>query len=348
MRIVLVGPSVAQRGGIASVVHGLNQYMLENNESVVVVPTTVDGSSWFRLIVFVRAWLFIIRVSVFRRADIVHLHMSSQGSCLRKLLLGLTCWVFRTPFIIHLHGSEFKVFYGCELGAIGRKIVRFTFARATRVIALSSTWQAWMKEEMGLKNVTVVLNGVPSLSIQKYKDPKPTVLFLGRLGARKGTDDLIKSIRIISKQLPDVALELGGDGDIENYRQLAADLPNVRFLGWVDDAGRREALARATVYCLPSWNEGLPMSVLEAMSAGLPVVSTPVGGIPEAVVEGETGLLVQPGDVQGLTNALSKLLLNPDMASIMGHNGQIRHREKFSTEAMGKSCLEVYEECLKH
>jgi polysaccharide biosynthesis protein VpsI len=347
MKVFLVGPSLEQRGGVASVLRGLSSFLTSQGIEGHVISTTAQGHIFFGGLAFIRAFINLLGVCLIRRPDIVHIHMASRGSCFRKSILGLTCWLFRIPFIIHLHGAEFHAFHDEELGPKRRLLVEFIFVRAARVIALSDTWKTWLKAAMGLDNVVVVFNGVQDLPATTGTDGTPTVLFLGRLGARKGTDELIKAMRAVTQKVPNVVLELGGDGDLEIYRQQAADLANVRFLGWVDDAGRKAALARATVYCLPSWNEGLPMSVLEAMSAGLPVVSTPVGGIPEAVVEGVTGLLVQPGNEQSLAAALIKLLLDPDLARTMGRNGQSRHREHFSTEAMGKGCLEVYATCLK-
>lgn len=350
MNIVLIGPSLNQRGGIVSVLQVLRDFLVAQGTAVRVVGTTAEGSRWQGVLVFLRAWVAVLGVCLLRKTDVVHLNMASRGSCLRKSVLGLTCWIFRIPFVIHLHGGGFQTFRDEELGRIGRTLVDFVFRRAARVIALSVAWQAWLQTTMKLKDVAIVFNGVPSYETKVNVERKttPTVLFLGRLGTNKGTDVLIAAMREVTRQLPNAVLELGGDGDIATYRQQAADLPNVRFLGWVDDSGRRAALARATVYCLPSWKEGLPLSVLEAMSAGLPVVSTPVGGIPEAVEDGVSGLLVQPGDAQGLATALSKILLNPAMAKSMGDNGRLRQREQFSAEAMGHSCLEVYSSCINN
>lgn len=348
MNIVLVGPSLSQRGGIVSVLHGLNGFLVSNGMNVRVIPTTAEGSRWQSAAAFLLGWIAIFDICLFRKFDIVHLHMSFRGSCFRKSLLGLTCWMFRMPYIIHLHSGGFHTFHDNELGHIGRKFVNFIFHRASRVIALSLAWQTWLEKTMKLQNVSVVFNGVPSYTKKNLEQAKPTVLFLGRLGANKGTGELISAMREVFRQIPDVLLELGGDGDIEHYRQQAFDLPNIRFLGWLDDAGRRAALDRATIYCLPSWNEGLPMSILEAMSAALPVVSTPVGGIPEAVIDGVTGLLVQPGDVQELSSALSYLLNNHEKAMAMGRNGQARHRELFSIDIMGRSCMEVYASCVNY
>lgn len=347
MNIVLVGPSTTQRGGVVSVIKGLQDFLKSRNCIVRTVATTTDKGTMHSVLTFFRAWLSICNACTLNRADVVHLHMASKGSCLRKSILGFTCLIFRVPYVIHLHGGRFSIFYEKELGPIGRIFVSFIFRRAASIIALSKTWQEWLSTTIKLKRVFVVFNGVPSYKNVPKDKSTPTILFLGRLSANKGTSELITAMFDVMQKFPNTILELGGDGDIETYRQQASGNPNIKFLGWVDDVGRHAALSRASIFCLPSWNEGLPMSVLEAMSAGLPVVSTPVGGIPEAITDGVTGLLVQPGDVQGLAVALCKLLLDPEMANSMGKKAQACHSNQFSSEAMGNSCLEVYASCLK-
>lgn len=347
MKIYMIGPSLYQQGGIVTVIQGLKHFLGSQGVSVSLGATTASGTKLNGAFAFLFTWLKLIEACILRRVDLVHLHMASRGSCLRKSLLAITCWILRIPFVIHLHGAEFRKFYGDELSVLGRFWVRLVFNHAARVIALSVAWQKWLETTLDLTNVTVVFNGVHSLDAPNEQRTIPTVLFLGRVSQRKGANELITAMRNVIQQVPGAVLEIGGDGDLDTYRKLAAGLPSVHFLGWVDDTGRAAALSRATVYCLPSWNEGLPMSVLEAMSAGLPVISTPVGGIPEAVEEGVTGLLVQPGDVEGLSEAICQLLLDPEKAKSMGKIGQARHREKFSTEAMGQGCLEVYASCLQ-
>lgn len=345
MRVTLVGPSLNQRGGIVSVTKEIRDYLVTKGVTVQIIGTTTGQHGWRGKITFIQAWISIISTCLLRKTDLVHLNMASRGSCLRKSIICLTCWLFRTPYVIHLHGGGFQNFHENEIGYFGRCLVNFLFSRAACVIALSLAWETWLKSAIKLKNVTTVFNGVPNFDLDTSKQKKPTILFLGLLGSNKGTDVLINAMREVNRQIPQAVLELGGDGDIDTYRQQAADLPNVRFLGWVDNEGRKAALSRSTIYCLPSWKEGLPMSILEAMSAALPVVSTPVGGIPEAVKEGVTGLLVQPGDVHGLANALCQLLLDPSKAKSMGLKGQALQRSKFSADAMGSACLKIYESC---
>lgn len=346
MNIYMVGPSLHQKGGVVTVMCELIFFMGTQGVNVEVLSTTTDKGKLSRVVRFFFTWKKLIASCVLRRCDIVHIHMASRGSALRKSILALSCWILRTPYVIHLHGAEFRIFYNDELGPLGRALVRFVLARASRVIALSEAWKKWLEQTLGLINISVVLNGTPPLRLDGSKEEKATVLFLGRLCQRKGVNELIEAMVDVMRRAPNTILELGGDGDVHIYKKLAAELPSVRFLGWVDDAERKKALARATIYCLPSWNEGLPMSVLEAMSAGLPVISTPVGGIPEAVEHGVTGLLVEPGDVTGLTDAICELLFDPERAGSMGKKGLARHREKFSTESMGNSCLNIYKSVL--
>jgi len=347
MSIILVGPSLTQRGGVVSVIKTLKNFLSSHNITVRTIATTTEGGKIKNLVAFLNSWASIIRICIFNKGFVIHLHVASRGSCLRKSILALTCWLFRNPYVVHLHGGKFNTFYAKELGYLGRSLVNFVFRKADSVIALSNTWKTWLDESIKPKRTTVIFNGVPACEIVENPIKTPTVLFLGRLCANKGTAELISAMREVVKSVPDAILELGGDGDIDLYKQLAADIPNIIFLGWVNDEARKEALTRASIYCLPSWNEGLPMSVLEAMSAALPVISTPVGGIPEAVEHGKTGLLVNPGDVNALADALVSLLMDSTLATEMGIKGQESHRERFSSESMGERCLEVYASCMK-
>jgi glycosyltransferase involved in cell wall biosynthesis len=137
------------------------------------------------------------------------------------------------------------------------------------------------------------------------------IVFLGRLGPRKGVPELLTALA--SSQLRNRAWRatLAGDGDVDTYLALAAELGldgRIVFPGWVDTEAVVHLLAEAHMLVLPSHAEGLPMSVLEAFAAGVPVVCTPVGGLPEVVVDGENGLLVSPGDAASLERAILGLL----------------------------------------
>jgi polysaccharide biosynthesis protein VpsI len=349
MKVALIGPSLEQRGGIVSVLRALRQWLVDHDFEVTLIRTTSDGGFLSRLAAFWAAWLSIVCLCITRNCDLVHLHMASRGSCFRKGLLALVCIALHMPYVIHLHGGKFQEFYSSELSSVGRLIVRVIFQRAARVVALSKVWKTWIESEIGVRDVAVVFNGVDSAcdSVEcSVKEQR--ILFLGRLVSQKGMDELLAAMDLVLAKIPNAVLELGGDGDVEHYKKLTSGLQNIRYLGWVDEAGRRAAFVRATVFCLPSWNEGLPMSILEAMSAGLPVVSTTVGGIPEAVTDGVSGLLVSPKDTVALADALCKLLSDPNLVRAMGQEGKKRQLVDFSLDAMGEKCVEVYRHVLRH
>ncbi len=178
--------------------------------------------------------------------------------------------------------------------------------------------------------------------------PGPVLLEVGRLCDAKGQRELITALSQLERD--DVTLLLAGD-DLESggaYRRALEEeardrgvANRVRFLGRRDDVPA--LLAAADVLVLPSWIEGLPLVELEAMAAGIPVVATAVGGTPEAVVDGETGLLVPPRDVPALAGAIDEVLGDPELARRLGAAGRQRARERFDAESAARTIVGLYE-----
>jgi glycosyltransferase involved in cell wall biosynthesis len=171
------------------------------------------------------------------------------------------------------------------------------------------------------------------------------LLFLGRVGKEKGALDLIDAVVRLRRDFPEITVSIGGNGDIDVAMKRAHSYnltENVHFLGWVRGTDKERLLQQATVYVLPSYSEGLPMSVLEAMAAGLPVVSTFVGGIPEAISDGEEGFLIQPGNVDELVNRLSLLLRDPQMRERMGNAARTKAEALFSVDCVLPKIEAVY------
>lgn len=143
-------------------------------------------------------------------------------------------------------------------------------------------------------------------AITNVKDHPHTFVSLGRLGERKGTYDLIKAIERIEVQIPDIKCYLAGDGDIDRCKQIVEEKKlenNIIIVGWADFDKKLELLKKSSVLVLPSYNEGLPMAILEGMACGKAIISTTVGAIPEVVKE-ENGILIEPGDIKKLSEAL--------------------------------------------
>jgi glycosyltransferase involved in cell wall biosynthesis len=187
-------------------------------------------------------------------------------------------------------------------------------------------------DNLGLKaeQVIVLPNPVklPSQVPQRLGSHKVSFVFLGRIGPRKGAFDLIKAFACLSaEQKTRSVLTLAGDGDVEQARTLIKSLnltDYITVLDWLDQEQRDALLAKADVFVLPSYNEGLPMALLEAMSWGLPVITTPVGGIPEVVTHKQNGLLVNPGDTQQLSEAMQSLIEDENLRLSLGSTARLR------------------------
>jgi glycosyltransferase involved in cell wall biosynthesis len=148
----------------------------------------------------------------------------------------------------------------------------------------------------------------PDPGLRSTSDPACRLLFVGRLAAVKGLPILIDAMRSIALRVPNVELVVAGDGpDRGSLERLAAGLP-VRFLGYQSQAQVRELLQETGAFVLPSFAEGVPVVLMEAMAAGVPVVATRIAGIPELVEHGVTGLLVPPGDAASLIDSVVKIL----------------------------------------
>lgn len=206
------------------------------------------------------------------------------------------------------------------------------------IAVLSTQWLQWMSSVTTNPNIVRIFNPVTQTSTlaESQISRKPwSLLFLGRLGQRKGIFDLLEVVSRLKADFPDLELLCGGDGDAEAVMRRAKVLgiqERIRLLGWVRGQEKQALLASAGVFVLPSYHEGLPMSVLEAMAAGLPVVSTRVGGIPDAVTSGKEGVLVEPGDVDALEAALRRLLSSPELAREMGEAGLRKVAAEFEAD----------------
>ncbi|HEY0342685.1 MAG TPA: glycosyltransferase, partial [Steroidobacteraceae bacterium] len=176
--------------------------------------------------------------------------------------------------------------------------------------------------------------------LRRLDDHEPTLLFLGHLLRDKGVYDLVRAFGMVAPRFPRMKLVLGGVGNIDAVRQLAAQLEiqeRVSCPGWLGPERKTAALARSTVFILPSYAEGMPMALLEAMSWGMPVIATPVGGIPQVVVNDSNGLLVAPGDIDALADAIRRLLDDPALCERLGAAARATVETGFSlNEALAK------------
>jgi glycosyltransferase involved in cell wall biosynthesis len=267
---------------------------------------------------------------------------------MRKSLLLLIARRAGCKTIFHLHGGGFRQFADQESGTLMRRWIRHTLERSSRVIALSDGWADYLRGFAPRARVAVLPNSVPlpALPDPALREPG-RILFLGRAEAAKGIDELLEATARLAPRLPGLRLAIGGEGDLARLRRRAADLGiagRVELLGWVGQEARDAELARASVFCLPSHAEGLPMSMLEAMAAARAVVVSRVGGIPETIRDHDNGLLVPPRDVPALAAALAQVLEDGALRERLARRARATIEQRYSLDVVGEQLASLYHE----
>ena len=322
--IVMLGDSLEHNGGIVTVEKLILKHAPPDID-IQHIGTREDGYITHKIMIFGKSLGALLWRLLSLKTDLVHIHIADGGSVLRKAIVSLIALGFRKPVLMHAHGPSFHLtFFGLPKWA--QKGLSWIFRKCWGFIVLSKSWKDFYVLNCGLnaERVFVLPNPVelPAQFPNRINATKVCLGFFGRVGQRKGSFDLIRAFATLPAEQRDRSeLILAGDGEVEAGRRLVESLnltKHITFLGWVNSEQRDALLAKVNVFVLPSYNEGLPMALLEAMSWGLPVITTPVGGIPELVTSGKNGLLVNPGDIQQLAEAIQSLIENESLRLSFG------------------------------
>lgn len=261
-----------------------------------------------------------------QRVDVVHRH--SGGRSLPLMVRMMT----RAAQVSHVHGT---------LSETGEQLPLHSARLADQFVATSRAVAAAHPEPC-----TVIYPSAPVIAIGDGERPGAPVLGVaGRLAPIKGIDDILAAMPALLQRSPDLRLEIAGEGPQQAALAAAAERLGIgsatAFLGWQADL--RPLYRRWSVFVQPSRYEGLGLSALEAMGAGLPVVATHVGGVPEVVEDGVSGLLVPPRDPAALAVAVRSLLDDAGRRVEMGKVGKRRVREEFSEARLVAATADVYD-----
>ncbi len=349
---ITIGPDVSSSGGISTVLNVMRDSGFFEKWQVVLLrtkPTNENKKAFFglfRYFVFAKALVMLVYYHLFYKVNLVHIHTSSRWSFFRKSCVVRLTKLCGGHVVLHLHGSEFREFYEDECSEKKKQEVRKIFNLADTVVVLSTQWLDWVERILECpERAVVVYNSVPEVPPSKSERDPNLILFLGRIGPRKGAEDLINAFARISKDFPEARLALGGDGDIEAFKRLVSTLgldDRIDFLGWVSGDEKSRWLRQAGIYALPSYNEGFPMGVLEAMSAGATVLASRAGGIPDAITHKKEGLLVEAGDVDGIAECLRMLLSDEDLRSMYAAQAKNKFLNNFSPDVIFPQLDSIY------
>ena len=348
MKVLIVGPSPTKsKGGMATVISNqLTDKELNSKYDISMHSSFVDGNKIWRIVYSIFAYLFFLRKR--KKYDLFHIHVASYGSTFRKRRYLNTIKKAKKKVVVHIHGAEYLVFYS-KLNAKRQKQVKDFLNRADMVIALSDDWKDKFEKTFGINNCYSLNNGIDTdkyeNAVSDMEEHKNTFLAMGRLGERKGTYDLLDAIGIAVKENPNIKLFLAGDGEIEKVTDLISSKKlqsNIKVVGWIDFNKKIELLKESSTVVLPSYNEGLPMAILEGMAAGKAIISSTVGAIPEVVKE-QNGILIEAGDINALGKALIKCSTDTDMIKQMSKNNIDKIKQEFSMRNMHKKLDEYYQ-----
>ncbi|VBA61121.1 glycosyltransferase family 4 protein [Mycobacterium attenuatum] len=326
LRVLVVGPAPTapdSRGGMATVI-ALMAAHPDERICITVVPTFVDEPRWRRLLVGVHGMMRATWLVLCGRADVLHVHLAHGGSVVRKALPLWAARLARVPAVVHAHSYDFAGWFD-RLPPLAQAAVR-RMLPADRWLVLGERQLEEYATRLRVTDsrISVLHNAVriPDVAVTQVGAERVHAVSVGRLGARKGSYDLIVAVASLDATVRNrLRVTLAGDGEVDEVRAAVngAGLGEaIRVAGWLEPAARDELLASAHVFVLPSYNEGLPVALLEAMAYGLVPVTTMVGSMGEVISDRIDGLIVEPGCPGQIAGSLNVLVTDEQLRAGLG------------------------------
>jgi glycosyltransferase involved in cell wall biosynthesis len=355
--IYIACPWTAKGGGMFKVADYLIQEQGKQPLDAVVtaqlraLDTRGSGSAIQSLWVLAKALTRLVRGRLTRQLAGVHVNMAERLSLFRKSMVIIVSRGLGIPVVLHLHAAQLHHFYRA-LPPFLRLLTRWVFGLPSTVIVLGEMAREFVVKELQVPpdRVTVVINGVPApkntktANQAKVSSEVRSILFVGNLSERKGVSDLLLACSYL--QTTDVIVTFAGGGDVAAYeaKALALKVNNfVRFIGWTEQAQVAQLMETADVLVLPSYDEGLPLVILEAMANGVAVICTPVGEIPLALTHDVNACFVDPGNPAQLAQAMQRLLSNTGDREVLARNGYNLYQQKFSMPRFFESIAQIHQ-----
>ena len=345
LRLVMLGPAAETRSCAAAVVATYRDHGLFKRWPVRYLATHGEPRAPGNLALALRATRELGEILGEHRRVVMHVHTQFSGGFWRDAAFMSIALAARCPVILQFHGGGAERFHDA-LGGPLRALFSWLLGRAACVMVPHESQRAWLRGVAREAHVVCVPSPLPTLEVSREPAASNMILFLGRLAAEKGIYDLLEALAGLRASVPDVRLVCAGEGEraaVARHAERLGIADAVKFTGWVGPSGKRALLESAAVFALPSYGEALPMSLLEALAAGVPAVATPVGAVPDVVADGVTGCLVAPGDQAGLRRALAKLLLDRSYAVRLGEAARRSVRLRFGADRVIPMLEDLYE-----
>lgn len=338
-KVLIIATSRKTRGGITSVIKAYERNPIWKKYHCYWIQTHRDGYLLRKVLYLIAAWMQYLILLPFY--DIIHVHGTGVNSAKRKYPFIKLAKKFNKKVIFHFHPSSEKILFDKD-----SLILQKIFDCADLILILSPQWGNWINKAFPNNhyNMKVQWNPCPNV-IRSSINKKNYILFAGTIIKRKGYDVLLKAFSQISSKYPDWGLVFAGNGEIDEGKALAAALKissQVIWTGWISGKDKVKVFQEASIYCLASWGEGFPMGVLDAWAYGIPCVMTPVGGIPDIVIEGVNGMLFPVGSDKCLADKLTQLIENKSLRNSIVAAADKMVYSVFSETEVCKTLEEIY------
>lgn len=326
-KVLFIGPDVNNRGGIVAVLRAYRDnlpafHCLSTNSGKGFIPGIIN---------FVRTVVALPFVRLFTPYTILDVHGSGYKSWRRKRIIIAVGHALGFRIIFHIHAGALRKFTEEK----GKDYILTTTNKCEKVVFLTQEWARYAREELGVKHVETLMNIVspPAMAKIPRKQGSPlSLVYLGYLLQPKGIFDLLDvMIANQDRWRGKVTLTIGGQYNEDKIRAIIKDnglSDMAKFLGWVKGAEKDRIMATSDVLVLPSYFEGMPICILEAMTYAIPIITTPVGGIPEIMTDGIEGTFITPGDKKALAQAIDMYLEHPELLKAQGQAGY-SHSQQF-------------------
>jgi len=338
-KVLIIGPHPPNIGGVCTCIDTIEEG-LKNDFDFIKYNTT---GKKFKIIYKVYKLLKYPFTLIRQKPEVVHIHTPSDWAFWYNIALLQISKTFGIKTILHIHGGAFDKYYNTSKH---KSVIRKAINSADKVIVLSEYWRKFFKKICDEEKIVIIPN---SVSIPKAMSSLTTknVLFVGSDWKRKGVLDIITAAKKVIREVKEVKFLIAGEDDNLDLDKIIKEnklTNNILLLGNIIGKVKEQTFLKASVYILPSYNENLPITLLEAMSYGIPTISCNVGGIPEIVDNNKTGFIINPGDHMALAEKIITLLNDSNMRKRLGLNSRIKAEKEYDTKKNIIKIKNIYNE----
>lgn len=341
-KVLMVGSARESGGGVASVIRLMEKMPVWQEYRCHWLGTQIQAGkmtkAWYALTSYVWALFHIWQY------DIVHFHTVPDRICLViQMPIFLLAMLGHKKIIMHVHmGNQL-------LQHTSNSLFLWHLKRADLIILLARKWKEMFAEKFPSVHTptTVLYNACECRDTISFEQRKKQIIFMGYMDDNKAPNILLEAIASLKShdELDGWTVILMGNGDVARFSRMAVEMEltkEVEFTGYVTGCRKERIINEASILVLCSYNEGFPMVVLEAWSYGIPVVSTPVGGLPDVIEEGKNCLTFPFGDSKALAKQLRRLICDDGLRTDMGIYSQCFLRKHFSLENINAAIRKIY------